>query len=207
MGPATAKEANVTAARKPKGWLLFTANFIKHPGMIGSVIPSSRFLVERMLEPIDWERARHIVEYGPGEGTFTREILNRMRDDAELLLIELNADLAAYLKRYFTDPRVTVIHGSAAAINQIAAERGWDGVDYALSGIPFSTMPEGVRREILSETRGSLNPGGKFIVFQFSNKVFNYLKETFEAVEKGMEYRNFPPAHCYRCSTAEPAEA
>lgn len=195
----------MSGSRKPQGWLLFTANFIKHPGMIGSVVPSSRFLVERMLEPIDWQRARHIVEYGPGEGTFTREILNRMRDDAELVLIELNADLAAYLKRHFTDPRVTVIHGSAADINQIAADRGWDGVDYALSGIPFSTMPEGVRREILTETRQSLRAGGKFIVFQFSNKVFGYLKETFEAVEKGLELRNFPPAHCYRCSAGEAA--
>ena len=202
-----AEETKVSAVRKPKGWLLFTANFIKHPGMIGSVVPSSRFLVERMLEPIDWDTARHIVEYGPGEGIFTREILKRMRHDAELVLIELNADLAAYLKRYVTDPRVTVIHGSAADINKFAAERGWDGVDYALSGIPFSTMPEGLRREILSETRSSLNPGGKFIVFQFSNKVFSYLKEVFEAVDKGMEFRNLPPAHCYRCSTATPAEA
>jgi len=197
----------VGGSPKPRGWFLFTANFMKHPGMIGSIVPSSRFLVERMLEPIDWANARHIVEYGPGEGTFTREILKRMRADAELVLIELNADLAAYLRRYFTDPRVTVIHGSAAGINRIAADRGWESVDYALSGIPFSTMPEGVRREILTETRCSLAPGGKFIVFQFSNKVFSYLKETFEAVEKGLELRNLPPAHCYHCSaTAAGAE-
>lgn len=194
-------------SRRPQGWLLFTANFIKHPGMIGSVIPSSRFLVERMLEPVAWDRARHIVEYGPGEGTFTREILRRMRDDAELVLIELNADLAAYLKRHFSDSRVTVIHGSAADINRIAAERGWDGVDYALSGIPFSTMPDGIRREILVETHSSLNQGGKFIVFQFSNKVFQYLQEIFEGVEKGLELRNFPPAHCYSCTTTVPSEA
>ena len=58
--------------------LLFAGNFLRHPYMLGSIIPSSRFLVNQVLEPIDWERARVIVEYGPGVGTITAEILRRM---------------------------------------------------------------------------------------------------------------------------------
>lgn len=191
----------MSRSHKGLGRWLFATNFLKHPGMIGSVVPSSRYLVERMLEPIDWRRTERIIEYGPGEGTFTRQILDRMGPDARLLLIELNADLAAYLKREFNDPRLTVVHGSAADVNRILAEQGWDdGADYAISGIPFSTIPEALRTEILRETRACLRPGGEFIVFQFSSKVFRYLKQTFDAVEKAIVLRNFPPAQCYRCS-------
>ncbi len=54
---------------------LFTRNFLKSPAMLGSVIPSSSFLVNDMMSQVDWQRARVLVEYGPGVGTFTREIL------------------------------------------------------------------------------------------------------------------------------------
>jgi len=63
--------------------LLFSRNFLKHPRMLGSVIPSSRFLVNRLLRQVDWSRARTIVEYGPGVGTITSHLLRRL-DPARL---------------------------------------------------------------------------------------------------------------------------
>jgi len=189
---------------------LFATSFLKHPGMLGSVIPSSRFLVERMLRPIDWQQARHVVEYGPGVGTMTKEILKRMADDAQLLVIELNADLVAYLQHQYDDPRLTVVHGSAADVDRYTRELGWDGMDYALSGVPFSTIPEAERRDIMETTRDTLRPGGEFIVFQFSKKSFEDLRGTFDDVNRNFEPRNFLPAHCYRCSStvsaAEPEQ-
>ena len=59
-------------------WSMFFRQFVKHPGMIGSVIPSSAALVDSMLDRVDWQRTRLFVEYGPGVGTFTRPILERM---------------------------------------------------------------------------------------------------------------------------------
>jgi len=61
--------------------LLFAKNFLQHPKMLGSLIPSSRFLVDRPLGKIDWARARTIVEYGPGVGTITAPILGRMSSE------------------------------------------------------------------------------------------------------------------------------
>ena len=77
----------------PKGdAFLFIRNFFRHPRMLGSIIPSSRFLIKQLLEPIDWDKARVIVEYGPGVGGITAEILRRMRPDARLIAIEMNPD-------------------------------------------------------------------------------------------------------------------
>lgn len=193
--------------RNGQGRWLFAANFFKHPTMLGSIIPSSRYLVNHLLETVDWDRARYIVEYGPGVGTITREILARMRPDCRLLVVELNRDFVDYLQRELSDPRLEVLHGSAADIDDLVSERGWDGIDYAVSGIPFSTMPAGIRDSVLETTRTTLRPGGEFLVFQFSNKVFPYLRDTFDVVDKGFVLRNVLPAHCYRCSNrAEEAE-
>uniref|UniRef100_UPI003B3B5A01 class I SAM-dependent methyltransferase n=1 Tax=Sphingobium sp. TaxID=1912891 RepID=UPI003B3B5A01 len=78
-------------------WGMFFRQFIKHPGMIGSIIPTSATVVDRMLDQVDWQSTRLFVEYGPGVGTFTRSILDRLPADATLLAIDLNLDFVAYL--------------------------------------------------------------------------------------------------------------
>src|SRR5690349_8364364 len=99
---------------RPTDLLLFARNFVKHPKMLGSVIPSSRFLVNRLLAEVNWHRARVIVEYGPGVGTFTKEILRRMAPDATLVVFETNGDFVRFLRGRLNDPRLHIIHGSAA---------------------------------------------------------------------------------------------
>ena len=104
--------------------LLFASNFLRHPNMLDSIIPSSRFLVDQVLEPIDWGRARVIVEYGPGVGTLTSEILHRMRNDAQLVAIETNRDFVRFLQRTLPDPRLHVVHDSAAEVQPVLMRLG-----------------------------------------------------------------------------------
>ena len=52
--------------------------FLKNPVMVGSIIPSSRVLIDKMLGRVDWENTKLFVEYGPGVGTFTRPILDKL---------------------------------------------------------------------------------------------------------------------------------
>ena len=92
----------------------FLRGFIKHPVMVGSVIPSSRILIDKMLEPVDWANCKLFVEYGPGVGTFTEHVLQRMAPDATLIAIDTNADFTRYLRRKFADNRLFAITGSAA---------------------------------------------------------------------------------------------
>ena len=184
------------------GQWLFASNFLKHPGLLGSLIPSSRHLIERLLRPVDWSRAKRIVEYGPGVGTITKRLLARMAPDARLLALELNPEFVTYLRKEVQDPRLEVVKMSAADLGQALQERDWEGVDYAISGIPFSTMPSTVRDHVLRQTREHLNPTGEFLVYQFSDRVRPHLERTFDAVEGGYVLRNFLPARYYRCTFA-----
>jgi len=179
--------------------MLFARNFFKHPVMLGSVIPSSRFLIDEVLGQVDWDRARVLVEYGPGVGTFTREILHRMAPDATLVVLETNRDFVGYLRGSIDDPRLHVIHGSAADVRQELARLGLQSADYIISGIPFSTMPEEVREAILRATRNALDPQGAFLVYQFSARVLPYLQQVFRAVHRGFEPLNILPAQLFYC--------
>lgn len=180
--------------------LLFARNFLKHPRMLGSVIPSSRFLVNEMLGEVDWDKARVIVEYGPGVGTFTNKILKRLHPDAILVAIEMNNDFVSFLRRTNHHPQLHLVHGSAADVGSILQRLGRGKADYIISGIPFSTMPAPVRDGIVRATRDALTPTGAFLVYQFSAGVLPNLKRTFGRVKQGFAPLNIPPARLYYCN-------
>jgi phospholipid N-methyltransferase len=187
--------------------MLFARNFIKHPKMLGSVIPSSRYLIRQMLSRVDWQRARLIVEYGPGVGSFTTEILARMHPDARLVVFETNDEFVQFLRASIKDPRLTVVHDSAAEVGAVLQRLGHEWADYVLSGIPFSTMPEELRLSILDATQNALRPEGLFLVYQFSGSVHADLKRVFASVESGFEALNVPPARLWWCKPKVQLEA
>jgi phospholipid N-methyltransferase len=179
--------------------LLFARNFFRHPRMLGSIIPSSRFLIKQLLQPINWNRARVIVEYGPGVGNITGEVLRHMRSDAALIAIEMNPDFVSYLRGSIADPRLRVVQGSAADVEEILRRAGCGRADYIISGIPFSTIPAPVREIILQKTRDVLDPGGAFLVYQFSTRILQDLKRIFGYVGRKFEPLNVLPAHLFIC--------
>ena len=172
----------------------FLRGFLKHPVMVGSIIPSSRVLIDKMLDPVDWDGTKLFVEYGPGVGTFTRPILDKLSPDATLITIDTNPDFTRYLKESIDDPRLVAVTGSAADVKQIIADRGFESADYILSGLPFSTLPPGVGDEIAEATSHVIRPGGAFLVYQFSPKVRDFIEPHFEPIERGFEWINVPPA-------------
>src|SRR6478735_9233211 len=69
----------VPVARRPlPPALLFGRTFLRHPRMLGSVVPSSRFPISRVLRQADWGRTKVVMEAGPGVGTLTGPILDRL---------------------------------------------------------------------------------------------------------------------------------
>jgi phospholipid N-methyltransferase len=162
--------------------------------MVGSVIPSSRILIDRMLKPVDWANTSLFVEYGPGVGTFTRPILDKLGSDAKLIAIDTNPDFIEYLNGDIDDDRFIAVHGSAADVEKIIAAHGFDHADYILSGLPFSTLPPGVGDAIGAATGRAIRDGGAFLVYQFSPKVRDFIAPHFERIDRGFEWINMPPA-------------
>jgi phospholipid N-methyltransferase len=193
--------------RSPSPQWQFLRGFLKHPVMVGSIIPSSRQLIERMLRPVDWDNTKLFVEYGPGVGTFTRDLLDRMTPDARLVTIDTNPEFTKYLTKSIDDPRLIAVTGSAADVEQILTERGFDKADYVLSGLPFSTLPPGVGDAIAKATAKVVRPGGAFLVYQFTPKVLDFIKPHFEKIDRGFEWINVPPATLFWAWREESGDA
>jgi phospholipid N-methyltransferase len=180
--------------------LVFARNFFKNPKMLGSLIPSSRFLIKQLLRDVKWNDVRVFVEYGPGVGTISGEIVKRMRPDAKLVVFEINDDFVRVMKNRFQhDPRVHVLHRSAAEVQDALRELGIEKADCAIAGIPFSIMKEEDRQAVLRNTHAALRPGGSFLVYQFSSRVRADLEKIFGPVHQGFEPLNILPARLFHC--------
>lgn len=180
--------------------LLFARNFLKYPAMQGSLIPSSHFLVNGMLRQVDWEKARVLVEFGPGVGTMTQEILRRMHQDATLVSIELNAEFVTYLQNEIKDSRLRVVHGSAAEVLRVLRDLNFSQADYIISSLPYTSMGNTTRKEIMQESRRVLSTEGSLLFFQYTAAILPSLRSSFSSVRQEFELLNFPPALIFNCT-------
>jgi phospholipid N-methyltransferase len=172
---------------------LFFRRFLQRPWRVASIVPSSKALVERVSEKIDFDRAHVIAEYGPGEGVHTREIARRMGPDSQLLLFELDPAFSRDLERQFADdPRVHVVNRDAAALPEELERRGIVQCDYILSGIPFSILNIEKKRALLRKTHDALAPDGSFIIYQVTNELKQHAT-VFGDAESEYFLQNIPP--------------
>lgn len=182
----------------PTSGLMFFLQFLSDPKSVGAVVPTSRAAVDGLLRHVDWANCRLFVEYGPGTGAFTRHVLDRAHPDARIIAIDPNPRFIEHLRRTQFDPRLTVVQGSAADIEDILATHGGQKADYILSGLPFSTLPDGLADAIVSATERALTPGGAFLVYQYSLFILPALRNVFAKAEVGRVWRCIPPARLMR---------
>ena len=190
-------ERAVGALQALRERIAFLRGFVAHPQQVGSVIPSSHVLEQRLVRSARLLRARCVVELGPGTGGTTRAFLRAMPATAHLLAIELSETFAGRLRMSIRDPRLTVVQGSAEFIDRFLAEHGLPAPDAVVSGIPFSTMPNKVADRIAAEVARVLAPGGRFVAYQVRPHVADYTTPYLGEARKEWELINIPPVRVF----------
>jgi phosphatidylethanolamine/phosphatidyl-N-methylethanolamine N-methyltransferase len=179
----------------------FLKQFFKEKKTVGAVSPSSRYLLKKMLKNINFENSKVIVEFGPGTGVFTKELLKQKNDDCTLIIIELNDMFYAQIEQQFSGlPNVVLRKDSAENLDSILEELGLEKVDAIVSSLPLAIIPKEIVDKILLVSKASLQPDGQFIQFQYSLTSKRKLEKYFETIKVTFTARNIPPAFVYHCS-------
>ena len=197
----TARHASATARALPAGPLRdsaeFLRGFVRNPAQVGSVIPSSRMLEQRLVRNAQVREARTVVELGPGTGGTTAALLRAMQPSARLLAIELDTRFHGHLADSLHDPRCLLELGSAEHLARILEERRLPAPDAIVSGIPFSTMPPEVSDRIARTIAEVLPPGGRFVAYQVRAHVADFAEPYLGPARKEWEWVNIPPVRVF----------
>lgn len=175
----------------------FLRGFLRNPSQVGSIIPSSKLLEQRLVRKAAIEQARTVVELGPGTGGTTAAFLEALSPKARLLAIELDVDFHRHLSTTLTDPRLSVELGSAERLADFLAARRMAAPDAIVSGIPFSTMPVDVSNRIAATVAQVLRPGGRFVAYQVRAHVAGFATPYLGEPDKEWEWVNIPPVRVF----------
>jgi len=175
----------------------FLKTFFKERKQVGAVAPSSRFLVKKMCDKIDFKTAKVIIELGPGTGVFTKEILNRAAADAKIFVFELNEDFYKVLAKKIDDKRIILVNKSAENLNSVLSKHQIANADAVLSSLPLTVIPEPIRSNILKASHDILKPNGLYVQYQYSLSAKKQIEKQFGKLNLHFSLINIPPAFIY----------
>lgn len=178
----------------------FFSEFFKKNSQVGSITPSSRFLSNKMLRNIDFSKPAVIIELGPGTGIFTKTLVKKLHPESKLYVFELNKEFTDSLNKQYIDPRVQIICDSAEKMMDYLSKDGIEAVDYIVSSLPLSLIPEDIRRNIITQCFENLKSGGIMTQFQYSQHCKKNFKQIFNNVRVDFTVFNIPPAFVYVCT-------
>ena len=148
----------------------FLTQFLRNYQTTGSVIPSGRALGSALCRYVgDAGAPRKILEAGPGTGAVTGCIIDRMRHDDELWMVELNPTFAAHLRTAFdTKPTFRDAASRCHLIEGSVQQLGHEGeFDLVISGLPLNNFSPQDVHTILQAYATLLKPGGILSFFQY----------------------------------------
>jgi len=180
--------------------LSFIKQYVTKPRTVGAVLPSSKYLAEKMMRGIDFNAAKCIVEYGAGTGVFTDKILKLRKPDTVVLLFENNPEFYTLLEeKYSGEASLYIINDSAEHVGEYLNKHNIAFADYIVSGLPFASLPQAVSTKIMEHTKKSLRQGGCFITFQYTLLKKDFIGQYFQDISVTRELRNVPPAYVFCC--------
>lgn len=193
--------------RKSEGkrrWL-FLKQFFEKPGEVASVLPSSTNLVDGLLKGYDFTALKLVIEYGPGTGAITYQILEKMPKDAKFVAAEPNEVFRGHLIEEMLP--IEIIPDYAQNIAATVLER-YGPADLVVSGLPCSIMSMDTLKVLFESTQKLLRDGGEFRMFIYTHtllmpkmhRILGLLRRNFSSVETEVIWRNIPPATIVRCT-------
>ena len=168
---------------------------------MGAIIPSQKFLVNRMIAPVPEDYQGQVIELGVGSGALTLRLAARC-PGARILACEINRSLARVNRSNLAaagvdSGRVEVVADSAENVLAQLRRKAPEKPDFIISGIPLGNLDAKQALAIIDAVRETLRPGGMFIQFQYFLADRKKIRARFARLRTVPVFLNFPPAFVY----------
>jgi len=168
---------------------------------IGAIAPSSRFLANNILRHIDFAENQVVLEFGPGNGVITKQILKQMPSSSRLISLEINAPFLSYCENKFSHYNNFEIYNHCAIeFDSLLKSLSISKIDHLISSLPLSILSNKDLDVLFEKIPSYLIANGSFVQYQYSLNKYRFLKNIFDNVRLDFTLGNLPPAFIYKCS-------
>ncbi|MEB3702171.1 Methyltransferase domain-containing protein [Candidatus Bealeia paramacronuclearis] len=177
---------------------LFLKRWAKNPLQLGSIAPSSKALSSFLARNAVMNEGDYIIEIGGGTGAISRAILNSGVPETRLIVVELDAELAKFLRKSLPFG-VKVIQGNAEHLDKILPPACLGHISTIISALPMRNIPDSVQKNIVEACFKAM--GGKGSILQYTYALTSPLKHQdlhLEYKKLGLILQNIPPATVWK---------
>ncbi len=185
----------------------FFRAFLRAPGAIGSVFPSSRALAQTMIRACDIQPGHVVAELGAGTGPVTRELAQL--HGVSVIAVEPDPALAALCR--VAAPGIPVEEAYAQELSALLAKHGHGAADRIVSSLPFAGWSPDLQTAVMDGIVNALRPQGRMVTFTYMHSPWlpagqrarALLERRFAKVTTTpIVWGNLPPAFVYVCDRA-----
>jgi len=186
--------------------------FFKDLKQTGSIAPSSKFLAKDLVAQLKKKTssgqcdALNILEIGPGTGPLTKQIIEHIRPQDRLDIVEIHEKFYQIVKERYQKPNIQTYH------TDILNFQSDYKYDFIFSSLPYENLDEDICRDIWEKKLNIC--AGKACISYFKYVKFRNFKNDFEKEivskyghKKKIELLNIPPARVYTLEVNQSQEA
>lgn len=193
----------------------FTRHAVADLRNTASVVPSSRWLARAMVEPLRARQPKVVVEFGPGTGVMTKELLRLMPKDGVLLAFEINEEFIGYLRETIPDERLQVVGAGAERAAAELRRRRIETVDGVVSSLSVGLLGDGTADTVFGRMLPFLRNDSPVTQFEYVMRLRKrggrwerfdaslFLRRYFGSVQCARVWLNMPPAFVITCRNAK----
>jgi phospholipid N-methyltransferase len=149
---------------------LFLQEFVRRYHTTGAVLPSGRALASALCRHVgQGSTPQRILEVGPGTGAVTSTLVQRLRPQDRLCLIEVNETFVACLQEALrSKPAYRAVADRCELVHGRLEDLPGDGTyDVIVSGLPLNNFAVEDVRAILARFSRLVRPGGTLSFFEY----------------------------------------
>jgi phosphatidylethanolamine/phosphatidyl-N-methylethanolamine N-methyltransferase len=185
----------------------FLRAWLAAPRRVAALAPSGAALARLITSEISAADAP-VIELGAGTGAFTRALLERGVPEAQLVLVETDANLARLLRVRFPGARVLMV--DAARLRSLGGTLDGTAAGAVVSGLPLLAMSPKRVAAVLAGAFAWSRPGAAVYQFTYGPRCpippWVAARMDLNAERIGGTFANLPPASVYRITRGAGAD-
>ncbi len=180
---------------------LFFRRWLRNPLQMGSIIPSSPALCQKIAAAVERGPEEYVLELGAGTGVISAALLAAGVPAEKLIVVEIVPEMAEFLRRSL--PGVNVVCGDAFDLKGALPAHMQGRIGTAICGIPLVLLPL-ERQEAFRDAVESVAPGRGFLLYTYcATSPLPYRRLGMTARRLAFTLANFPPASVWRYRPAQ----